>query len=173
MALFVIYALTVLRLPAGMVGVITACFGVGGLLGALITSRLVKRVGENRMLTCSVLLFPLDFVVAALADGPVWATFALMAASALISGAAVISFSISFGAITLREAPAELRGRINATMGFAMQGVLALGGLFGGVMGELLGLRPVLWLCAAGVALIMIPTIWLSPLRRTSAQRAR
>ncbi|WP_189243247.1 MFS transporter [Planobispora rosea] len=171
MALFVIYAITVLSLPSGMVGALVAVFGTGGLLGAAVTARLVERVGENRMLVYAVLIFPLDFVTAALASGPAWAKFALMSASTLISGAAVVAFSVCFGAIVLREAPAELLGRVNATMVFAIQGVLALGGLAGGLLGELLGLRPVLWICAAGVT-SAIPLIWRSPLGPGAGRRA-
>nr|BFE87385.1 hypothetical protein GCM10020093_099860 [Planobispora longispora] len=171
MALFVIYAITVLALPSGLIGALTAVFGVGGLLGAAVTARLVKRVGEDRMLIYAVLIFPLDFVTAALASGPTWAKFALMSASTLITGMAVVAFSVCLGAIVLREAPAPLLGRVNATMVFTTQGVLALGGLAGGLLGELLGLRPVLWICAAGVVLA-IPLIWSSPLGPASGERA-
>ncbi|WP_436759276.1 MFS transporter [Streptosporangium sp. V21-05] len=167
MALFVLYALTVVGLPAGLIGAITACFGVGGLLGAAVVPRLTRRFGENRVLACSALLFPVDFVVAALASGPVWRSFLLLAASAVISGVAVVAFAVCMGAITLRETPAELRGRVNATQSFMVQGVLTLGGLAGGLAGELLGLRPVFWISAAGV-LTTIVWIWLSPLRHSS-----
>ncbi|MDP9846026.1 MFS transporter [Streptosporangium lutulentum] len=172
MALFVLYALNVIDLPAGLVGALTAFFGVGGLLGAAVISRLVKRFGENRMLAYSVLLFPIDFVTAALASGPVWGKFLLLSASALISGMAVVCFSVCMGAITLRETPTELRGRVNATLTFMIQGVLTFGGLAGGLLGSLLGLRPVLWICTAGI-LLTIPWIWLSPLRHFSTQEAR
>ncbi|MGW0059663.1 MFS transporter [Streptosporangium sandarakinum] len=173
MAIFILYAVTVLELPAGMVGAVSACFGVGGLLGALATTRLIGRVGENRMLRYAVLLFPLDYVVTALASGPVWSRFAVMAASGLVSGAAIVAFATSMGAITLREAPAELRGRVNATMTFGIHGVVAAGGLAGGLAGELLGLRPVLWCGAAGIALLAIPMVWLSPLRHSPAPLPR
>lgn len=172
MALFVLYALDVIDLPAGLVGGITAFFGVGGLIGAAVTPRLVRRFGENRMLAYSVLLFPIDFVVAALASGPVWGKFLLMSASALISGMAVVLFAVCMGAVTLRETPAELMGRVNATLTFTIQGVLTFGGLAGGLLGSLLGLRPVLWIGAAGV-LLTIPWIWLSPLRHFSKPEAR
>ncbi|MEU4405057.1 MFS transporter [Streptosporangium sp. NPDC023963] len=171
MALFVIYALTVVGLPAGLVGAITAFFGVGGLLGAALVPRLTRRFGENRVLACSALLFPVDFVVAALASGPVWRSFLFLAASAAISGTAVVAFSVCMGAITLRETPAELRGRVSATQSFMIQGVVTLGGLAGGLAGELLGLRPVFWISAAGV-LTTIAWIWLSPLRRSPASVA-
>ncbi|MBG0828590.1 MFS transporter [Planomonospora sp. ID67723] len=171
-ALFVVYAITVLGLPAGMIGALTAFFGVGGLLGAAVTARLAKRIGENRMLVYAALLFPLDFVTAALASGPVWTKFALMSASALITGMAIVAFAVCFGAVVLREAPAHLHGRVNATTTFALQGIVALGGLTGGLLGELLGLRPVLWVCAAGV-LLTIPMLWRSPLSPVSEWRAR
>jgi MFS family permease len=167
----VLYALDVIGLPAGLVGGITAFFGVGGLIGAAVTPRLVRRFGENRMLAYSVLLFPIDFVVAALASGPVWAKFLLMSASALISGMAVVFFAVCMGAVTLRETPAELMGRVNATLTFTIQGVLTFGGLTGGLLGSLLGLRPVLWIGAVGV-LLTIPWIWLSPLRHFSPREA-
>jgi MFS family permease len=172
MAVFMIYALNVLNLPAGLVGALTAFFGVGGLLGAAVTPRLTKRFGENRMLAYSVLLFPIDFVAAALASGPVWGKFLLMSASGLISGVAVVTFAVCMGTITLRETPAELMGRVNATLTFTIQGVLTFGGLAGGLLGSLLGLRPVLWIGAAGV-LLTIPWIWLSPLRHFSIREAR
>ncbi|MEV8632802.1 MFS transporter [Streptosporangium sp. NPDC051023] len=173
-AVFVIYALTELRLPAGLIGALTAFFGVGGLVGAAVTPRLARRFGESRVLGCAVLFFPLNYVTAAVASGsgPLWATSLLMAASGLVTGAAILAFAVCFGAVVLREAPAELRGRVNATNTFTVQGVLALGGLAGGLLGELLGLRPVLWIGAAGVALT-IPWIWLSPLGRSSAPRGR
>jgi MFS family permease len=172
MAVFVIYALNVLELPAGLIGALTAFFGAGGLLGAAVVPRLTKRFGENRMLAYSVLLFPIDFVVAALASGPVWSKFLLMSASGLISGMAVVAFAVCLGTIALRETPAELMGRVNATLSFTIQGVLTFGGLAGGLLGTLLGLRPVLWIGAVGI-LLTIPWIWFSPLRDFSAREAR
>lgn len=69
------------------------------------------------------------------------------------------------GAIVLRDTTPQLRGRVNATMTFAVQGVMALGGVTGGFLAELLGLRPVILICAAGIAMSTI-WIWTSPLRR-------
>ncbi|WP_051751594.1 MFS transporter [Streptosporangium amethystogenes] len=172
MALFVIYALTVLDLPGGLIGAITACFGVGGLLGAAVVPRLTRRFGENRVLACATLLFPLDYAVTALADGPVWRSLLFMSASAMTSGMAVVAFAVPMGAIIFRETPAELRGRVNATMSFMIQGILTLGGLAGGLLGESLGLRPVLWISAAGV-LTTIVWIGLSPLRHSSSTSTR
>ncbi|MEV4375907.1 MFS transporter [Streptosporangium sp. NPDC049644] len=172
MALFVIYALNVLDLPGGLVGAITACFGIGGLLGAAVVPRLTRRFGENRVLVCATLLFPVDYTVAALAGGPAWRSLLLMSTTAVTSGMAIVAFSVCMGAITLRETPTELRGRVNATMSFTTQGVLTLGSLAGGLLGELLGLRPVLWISAAGVLTTLV-WIGLSPLRHSSSASTR
>ncbi|MEV4093598.1 MFS transporter [Streptosporangium saharense] len=171
-AVFVIYALNELHLPAGLIGLLTACFGVGGLAGTALTPRLTARYGEHRVIACAVVVFPVDYVITATASGPVWAAFPALAVGGLVSGVAVIAFSICFSAVVLRETPAHLRGRVNATNTFAVQGVLALGGLAGGLLGQVLGLRPVLWIGAAGVALTIV-WIRLSPIGRSSAPRAR
>ncbi|MEU4829276.1 MFS transporter [Streptosporangium sp. NPDC023615] len=170
MALFVIYSLTVVHLPAGLIGAVTVCFGVGGLLGAAVVPRLTRRFGENAVVTGAALLFPIDFATTALVSGPPLRSFLFLAASAVISGLGVVAFSICMGTITLREAPAELRGRVNATQSFMIQGVVTLGGLGGGLAGEVLGLRPVFWISAAGV-LTATGWILLSPLRHFSAPR--
>jgi hypothetical protein len=49
-------------------------------------------------------------------------------------------------------------------MTFAVQGVMALGGVTGGFLAELLGLRTAILICAAGIAMSTI-WIWTSPLR--------
>ncbi|MFC7589003.1 MFS transporter [Nonomuraea antimicrobica] len=86
----------------------------------------------------------------------------MLALTGTIIGGLVVAFATCMGVITLREAAPELRGRVNATMTFAVQGVLALGGLSGGLLAEFLGLRPVVLICAAGMALSTI-WLWTSP----------
>ncbi|MCG5219039.1 MFS transporter [Streptosporangium sp. KLBMP 9127] len=164
LAVYLLFALNELRLPPAVLGVLTACFGIGGLLGAAVVPRAARRFTEERVLLYSVLLLPLDFVTMALVSGSLLTKAVLMFASALATGATIVAFATSMNAITLRESPADSLGRVRATTTFAIQGVLTLGGLTGGLLGELLGLRPVLWICAAG-ALLSIPWIWLSPLR--------
>ncbi|GHH67439.1 MFS transporter [Streptosporangium violaceochromogenes] len=165
MAVFMIYSLRVLDLAAGLIGALTALFGAGGLLGAALVPHLARRFGENRVMLHAVLFFPLNYVTAAVASGPMWAKFLLMSVSTTITAVAIVAFAVCFGTVIFHNAPAELLGRVNATNTFIVQGVLALGGLTGGLLGEFLGLRPVLWIGALGV-LLAVPLIWLSPLRR-------
>jgi MFS family permease len=163
-AVYMLYMVNTLGIPKGLIGALIALSGVGGLLGAWITARLSKRYGENRILLVAVVFFPMEILAVGLLTGPLWWKLSLLAVTGTITGGIVVAFATCMGAIMLRETSPELRGRVNATTTFAVQGVLALGGLAGGVAADFLGLRPVILLCAAGMALSTI-WIWTSPLR--------
>ena len=53
---------------------------------------------------------------------------------------------------------------MNASMRFLVWGTMPLGGLFGGVLGEWLGLRPAIAVTAAGAVLAFL-WVWRSPVR--------
>ncbi|SEG54420.1 Predicted arabinose efflux permease, MFS family [Nonomuraea solani] len=163
-AVYMLYMLNTLNIPKALIGVLISLSGVGGLLGAWLTARLSKRYGENRILLITVLFFPMETLAVGLLDGPLWWKISLLSITGTITGGIVVAFATCMGAITLRETAPELRGRVNATMTFAVQGVLALGGLAGGVLAEFIGLRPVILICTAGIALSSV-WIWTSPLR--------
>ncbi|MFK4042731.1 MFS transporter [Nonomuraea wenchangensis] len=163
-AVYILYMVNTLGIPKGLIGILIAMGGVGGLVGAWLTTRLTKRYGENRILLVTVIFFPFEVLTAGLLNGPLWWNVTAMTIVGLMTGGIVVAFSTCLGVITLRETPQELRGRVNATMTFAVQGVLALGGLAGGIVADHIGLRPVILLCAAGMALTTF-WIWLSPLR--------
>jgi MFS family permease len=169
-AVYILYMVNTLGIPKGLIGALIAMGGVGGLVGAWLTTRLTKRYGENRILLVTVIFFPIEVLTAGLLNGPLWWNVTAMTIVGLMTGGVVVAFSTCLGVITLRETPKELRGRVNATMTFAVQGVLALGGLAGGVVADQIGLRPVILLCAAGMALTTF-WIWLSPLRPRTPER--
>ncbi|MFI9840060.1 MFS transporter [Nonomuraea sp. NPDC051941] len=163
-AIYMLYMVNTLNIPKPLLGALIALSGIGGMLGAWITARLSKRYGENRILLVSVLFFPIEILAVGLLTGPLWWKLSLLALTGTITGGIVVAFATCMGAITLRETSPELRGRVNATMTFAVQGVLALGGITGGILAEFIGLRPVILICAAGIALSAV-WIWTSPLR--------
>nr|WP_063817956.1 MFS transporter [Herbidospora sakaeratensis] len=174
LAVYVLYAVHVLGLPGGLVGIMMIGFGAGGLVGAFAAPKLSRRFGGGPVLLGAVLFFPLGFLVMAAVSGPVWWCVLLIGTAEAVVGVAVVCFSVCSGALSLRETPPELIGRVNASINFLTQGALGVGGLLGGVAGELLGLRPAMWVCFAG-ALLTIPCLWLSPLagftRRARAPR--
>jgi MFS family permease len=163
-AVYMLYMLRELGIPAGALGLFVMLGGLGGLAGAWLTARISVRVGTNALLRWSVLLFPLNIFTVGLISGPLWWKLAVIGCTGLVTGGIVVVFATCLGAIVLRESPAELQGRVNATFTFAIQGVLAVGGAAGGAAAELVGLRPVVLACAAGLVLSGL-WIWFSPLR--------
>ncbi|MFG1949153.1 MFS transporter [Nonomuraea sp. NPDC048826] len=166
-AIAMLYMLHTLGIPEGLIGLLTALSGVGGILGAWATTRLAKRYGENRVLLGSVLFFPIEILAMGLLNGPLWWNVTVLALTVTATGGIVVAFASCMSAIIMRETPEELRGRVNATSTFAVHGVLALGALVGGALAEVLGLRTVILLCAAGIATATF-WIWASPLRSPS-----
>jgi hypothetical protein len=64
--------------------------------------------------------------------------------------------------------PDDLQGRMNAVMSFIDWGVVPLGGLLGGGLGEAIGLRSTLLLAALGEILAVL-WLLLSPIRSLSS----
>ena len=81
----------------------------------------------------------------------------------IVSFSAVV-YNVNQVSFRQRLCPDRLLGRMNATMRFVVWGVLPIGALIGGVLGSVAGLRPTLWIGAAGEA---VAGIWLlaSPMR--------
>jgi MFS family permease len=165
LAVYVLFMIQELNVPQGLLGLLAAASGVGGVLAAMVTPRLARRFGEDRLVLWSALLFPVDMTAVALAGGPLAVTATVLVTTGLITGAVVVTFATCLGTIIMRDSPADARGRVNATMTFAIQGVMTAGGLTGGLLAEVIGVRPVIWIGAAGLALSPL-WLWTSPLRR-------
>ena len=104
------------------------------------------------------------FLLVPLAGGPQPnAVAVLIAAQALATVAGPIT---AINQLSLRQAiiPAQVLGRVNATMRVIALGVAPLGALLAGGLGELLGLRPTLAIGALGLQLGFL-VLLVSPLR--------
>ncbi|MCX4749741.1 MFS transporter [Kitasatospora sp. NBC_01287] len=148
--------------PAGLVGVLVATEGVGGLIGAALTPRLAGRLGSAR----AVLLAPaggaLALVLLPLA-GSGWRL--------LLFGLGNVGFAMGVVVLstltrTHRQTvtPAELLPRVMATVRFITWGMLPVGALAAGFAATAFGAREALWLVCLVALAIPLP-LWLSPLR--------
>ncbi|WP_024877165.1 MFS transporter [Saccharomonospora piscinae] len=151
-------------LSAGAVGWVLACHGVGGLLGAVTAGRSVARLGLLRAIWLVPLVtWPAQLLVPLTAPG--WRV-GLAAAAFVAVGYGVVVYNVAQVSYRQAVCPDRLLGRMNASVRFVVWGVLPLGSLLGGVLGEWLGVRATVWLTAAGLALSGL-WVLLSPLRRT------
>ena len=89
----------------------------------------------------------------------------LIVAAQLIYGFCAIAMNVNGISLVQAITPDRLLGRTTASRRFVVWGVIPFGGLFGGALGSALGLRPALWIGAAGAALAFVALL-PSPLWR-------
>jgi len=167
-ALYLIYALEVLKLSTALLGLTIAAGGVGALIGSALAPALTRRLGAGPAIVGSAVAMGLVTFLIPLAHGAPLAAMALLALAQLAGDA--LRTVKEIGQTSLRQsvmASAEL-GR--AAGAFATgQGVAGFAGaLLGGALGSWIGPRETLFLAAAGVT--ATPIIGLvSPLWRARA----
>ncbi|MCO1659507.1 MFS transporter [Pseudonocardia humida] len=159
MSVQVLYLAIELELPAAAVGLVLSAAGVAGAAGAVTAGWWIRRFGQGRVVV-GALLVTGPFLLLVTTGSPVWFAVGLAAESygAVLYNVAQVSFRQSI-------CPDRLLGRMNASIRFLVWGTIPLGGLLGGALGELLGLRATLLVAAVGT---MLAPLWLllSPLRR-------
>ncbi|MEU2155829.1 MFS transporter [Streptomyces sp. NPDC019396] len=147
----------------GLVGMLVAFGGAGGILGGLAASRVSRRFGTARgLLYVQLVASPFGLLIPLTHEGPGLALFAvgstMMMAGLVACNVIIVSFRQSY-------CPPGLIGRVTATTLFVNFSTIPLGALLGGAMNTVLGLRPTMWVVCAG--LCATSGILLSaPLRR-------
>jgi MFS family permease len=162
-AVLVLFAVRVLHMRPGLIGLALAIGNVGFLLGAFSAQRIAKRVGIGPAIIGSIGL-----------SSPVWLLIPLATPSTGFAILVVTGFITGFGGmavyninqVSLRQAitPLRMQGRMNATMRFMVWGTLPIGSFVGGILGNTIGLRPTLWVAAIGGIFSFVPPLF-SPVR--------
>jgi len=163
-AVYVLYATRELGIAPALLGVIFLVFGLGGLAGAVLARRIQSQIGLGPTLGGIGLV---DGVATLLV--PLAAAFPLITVPLLMAAQAVLGFGAAVYKVnqkSLRQAITQerMQGRVNATMRFITWGTMPIGSLLGGVLGELIGLRPTLIVAALGMMLAAL-ILLVSPVR--------
>lgn len=159
-ALFVLYATRELHVRAGLLGLVLGAGAVGGVLGSAVTKPLASAIGVGWANFAGCVLFTTPLLLVPLAGGPRPLVLAMLFLAEFGSGFGVMLLDISIGSIFAAVIPDELRARVTGAFQAVNYGTRPLGALAGGVLGTLLGLRPTLWIAAAGG---MAGFLWLLP----------
>jgi MFS family permease len=161
-AMFMLFAVRGLGYSAGVIGVIFMIGNAGGLLGALVSRRLVRQAGVATTVVLTTCAFAIGWLLVPLST-PATGYVQLSVAMSLTSFGA-IAYNIT--QVSLRQAvtPSRLQGRMNSVMRFAIWGVIPFGSLLGGVIASGLGPRAVLFMFAP-MGLVAALFALLSPLR--------
>jgi predicted MFS family arabinose efflux permease len=162
-ALTVVFLIDTVGLRAGVVGVLFSVASAAAVVAAAVTSRLARWAGSARIIWLSTAVTsPFSLFIPLTADGPRLAFFVL---GTTVGGGGQLIYAITQLSYRQAVVPPAMLGRANATMRFLVMGALPLGGLLGGGLGSLIGVRPTLWLIGAGLTAAPV-FVLLSPLRR-------
>ena len=157
-AVLVLYLSRDLTLSEGEIGAVLAVASVGGVVGALASGAITARLGQARAIWVMPLVWSATSLLLPMGNAYfVAAGYAGLAFGAVVYNVAQVSFRQSI-------CPDRLLGRMNASIRFVVWGLNPLGGLAGGLLGEVIGVRPTLWVAVCGTVL---SSLWvlLSPLR--------
>lgn len=151
-----------LRLSAGVIGLVFSFSAIGGLIAAFTAQRFARWLGEGQVIWVSILVTsPFGLLTPIAQRG--WLLVLFIAGTAIYWFGAVV-YNINQVSFRQGLTPDRLLGRMNATMRFLVWGTMPIGGLIGGALGGLIGVRPTLWVGAIGGVFAFVPLV-LSPLR--------
>jgi predicted MFS family arabinose efflux permease len=164
-----VFAYTTLHLSPGLLGAMLASQGLGALLGSVVGSRIIARIGVGRTV--------------AIGNGTAIALIALLPLAVYVPPAALMFpvFIIGSGLgtagdiaqVTLRQAlsPARLQGRMSAVFRTFFWGAWPIGNLLGGLLAAQIGASTTLWTTAllGGLAFLTIRFTPLWQVRRFPA----
>jgi predicted MFS family arabinose efflux permease len=162
-AMLMVFLVRDLGLSPALIGVFFMFAGVGGVLGVSVNRRVVSIIGQGRAIwVAPAASSPFLLLVPFAQPGPT--TWIAACGYFLVSVGQVI-YNVTQVSFRQRLTPEQLLGRMSATMRFLVWGVMPLGALAGGVVGQWLGVRHALLIAGVLGALAFVP-IFLSPLRR-------
>lgn len=162
-ALMVLFLVRELHLSPSFVGTVIAVGASGGLLGAAVANRTVRRLGDAGALRwLQVLGGPPALLVGLAFPG---AGVVLVPLGSFLVGVGVVGANVVRASFRARYTPPALLGRTTATMSVLNFGTMPLAGLVAGALGELVGVRETI-LVMAGLNAVGCLAVFVGPFRR-------
>lgn len=171
LAIFLLYLSRDMGIEPSVIGVIFGIGSVGALGGALLASRIARRIGVGPAFRLAALLFTGQAARAALVE-PREAAIASIVAAQFIALFGFAIFNVLGPAIRQALTPPALLGRVNASFRFLVWGTGPLGAVFGGALAQAIGMRPALLIAGAATGLGVI-VLLRSPLPGLRSLEAR
>ncbi|HYD99492.1 MAG TPA: MFS transporter [Alphaproteobacteria bacterium] len=156
--LYVLYAVRELGLDPALLGLTIAMGGVGALIGAPLAGWLGARVPVGRLLIAARLAYGLAVCLIPLADGPPWTAAAVLMVSQVLGDGLHMVFFTNLLTLRQRLTPDRLLGRVGGSTHMLLGAMGLVAALLAGWLADAIGLRPTLWIAAAG---ILASTLWL------------
>jgi MFS family permease len=160
-SIFVLYAQDILGVVDIGYGLLLSAIGIGGLVGALVSPRIVRAIGPGntlRYVIGSAAL--LTGVFPFLSD--IWAAGAVL----LLYGLTSTGWNVVSVSLRQRLTPDQLRARVAGAARLLAWGTQPVGALLGGALGAAVGLRSPFWVAAVGYT-AMLSLTWRITSNRT------
>lgn len=162
-AVMVVFLVRTVGLAPGVVGVLIAVKGLGGVAGAMLSSAIARRFGTARgMLLCEVCTVPFLLLVPLTGPGPRLLFFLI---GGVVSLAGIIASNIITTSFRQTYVPTYMLGRTTATSRIVSYGSVPLGALTGALLGQAFGPREVIVISAVATVL-SVSVLFIGPLRR-------
>lgn len=149
-AVLVLYLVRTLGLSAATVGMIFSVGGIGFLVGAVLAGRITRYVPLGVVLVGGPLLIGLADFLIPLAGGSAALAVGLPCAAQFLFGIGLPLYRVNEVSLRQTIVPERLLGRVNSGEYFVRLGLMPFGALLGGLLGEVIGLRPTLAVGALG-----------------------
>ncbi|WP_327306688.1 MFS transporter [Streptomyces sp. NBC_01298] len=163
-ALTAVFLVRTVEVDSYAIGFLIAGLGLGGVIGAAITTPLVKRLGTTRAALLTLVIAPISALMMPLTFPGVG--LALFLLGNMGWGACTVTFAIIGRTYRQTAVSPDLIPRVMATVRFVSWGVMPVGALLAGALGVAFGNRTSLLILCLCTLLIPVP-VFLSPLRKT------
>jgi MFS family permease len=147
---YVLFVLTTLDLSAFVLGLTYAFAGVGSLIGATASGWFGRRLGVGPAIILARWLTAIAFLLIPLAGSGVVGVLVLCASQFLFGISVGIDSPIEMS-YRLAITPANLLGRMNATIRSVNRAAIVIGAPLGGLLADHLGHREALWIGGGGM----------------------
>ncbi|WP_078491591.1 MFS transporter [Streptomyces yerevanensis] len=162
-AVQVVFLVRTVGLNPAMVGLLLTSGSTGGIVGALVATRVSRRFGTGRgLLLLQAATAPFALLLPMTTAGPGLLLFAM---GAFLVGIGVSVANIVVGSFRQTYCPPHMLGRVVATAMMINHSTIPLGSLLGGVLGDAVGYRPAMWIMIGIVAPSWL-ILAMSPMRR-------
>lgn len=153
-----------LHLTPGEMGPLFGIGGVSAFVGAVVCTRVLRRFGTGPAMIGAMYVDSFGLLAVLLAGGPVWLVLFFVGLGQLADGGRAIYEIVGTTLLQMR-APEGVMARVFATYETLRSAAMLIGMLLGGILGEAIGLRPVLILALAANMLVPLCLLF-SPVRR-------
>lgn len=144
------FVLKELGFNASALGLTYALGGVGGVLGAALSGRAVRRFEAGPVIIAGRWLTPVGYALIPLATTGTTGLVLLCGAQFLFGLSIGLDSPVEMG-YQQSVTPDRLQGRMNGTMRSLNRGMIVIGAPLGGVLADSLGSRPALWIAVTGL----------------------